>query len=593
MSGERNFFKESHNGNLIVREFDIQGNVIIGYYDVKNSKLVFVLDCLINSLKPNVLLIINPDGNKKWDEIISNTYNANLETIRPKQDNKYQKLDIEYSGLSVYDSLITAFVNNEDLTAQLQDLNIVRNSAIRHSALSRLTTANEIITKTNTTILKTKEIIEKTQSTLKQLKNKLVSEKQSIGKKPTKQSAAKILRLESQIEAAELKLHKAKKRLLNAQKRLDTATAESDQATLLLNAQSDIKQADPAESQKSFDIDYEDQTDIQPLFKEDPHILDENNAFKPVSFNTQQTDLSESATAEEDSFVLESSSTKEPEEQHTEDTFSFAVPNLNQLSSILEEKDQDEQKLNTNDIQKPILETLNEPNLESSNNTVFNETTSTSLPPVLDSITPIITKEDIKEPITEEKTSPVIENDTKETIVQQTPSIKEHQKKNTIVYYILLTVLIVLSIFTLLLYQKHITNDTLPILAAKTSTSTQTVTVEESNKADILPADTTNIVIESDSTSVNMDVSENNSFIDEDSDSDYIEEELDTPQEEPNITEAPNDQQRLEEDLVTEEETSVESSPMVEKPIYNVSVDSVSDDDVFLDDFSNEEYYEE
>ena len=85
--------------------YDIAGNLIRAYYD-KSHKLIFVLDETINADKPNVLLVIDSFDDRKWDDVLSNDYNVDLETVRPKRDNKYQKLDIEYGGLDVYSDLI-------------------------------------------------------------------------------------------------------------------------------------------------------------------------------------------------------------------------------------------------------------------------------------------------------------------------------------------------------------------------------------------------------------------------------------------------------------------------------------------------------
>jgi len=213
MIGEReNIYPDTNYGTLVMNAFDIDGNDVRAFYDSANN-LVFVLDNTINAKKPNVLLVINPDGDKKWDEILSTEYGVDLENVRPKVDNKYQKLDIEYSGLSVYEALINAYKAGDDLEEHLNQLAILRDSAARHSAMMRLNVANETISKTNTTIVKTKETIVRLQVRIKTLRSKLSSTKKEIGKVSTKQSAAKILKLESQIEAANEKLKRAKKRL--------------------------------------------------------------------------------------------------------------------------------------------------------------------------------------------------------------------------------------------------------------------------------------------------------------------------------------------------------------------------------------------
>ena len=87
--------------SLQMTEYDIAGNAIRAYYDNSNN-LIFILDETINADKPNVLLVIDSFDGRKWDEVLVNDYGVDLETVRPKRDNKYQKLDIEYGGLDVY-----------------------------------------------------------------------------------------------------------------------------------------------------------------------------------------------------------------------------------------------------------------------------------------------------------------------------------------------------------------------------------------------------------------------------------------------------------------------------------------------------------
>ena len=118
-----NIFDETEYGTLKARSYNISNNDIDAFYDDAEN-LVFVLDKTINQNKPNVLLVINPVGDKKWDEILSGQYGVDLENVRPKQDNKYQKLDIEYSGLGVYKNLIDAFVSGDALNEHLVQLDI-------------------------------------------------------------------------------------------------------------------------------------------------------------------------------------------------------------------------------------------------------------------------------------------------------------------------------------------------------------------------------------------------------------------------------------------------------------------------------------
>ena len=373
MIGEREDLEQQvQYGSLVMRAYDIDGNEISAFYD-SSDNLVFVLDNTINSHKPNILLVINPVADKKWDEILSGDYGVDLETIRPKQDNKYQKFDIEYSGLSVYDSLIRAYNNGDSLEESLNQLMILRDSAARHSAMTRLNAANEIISKTNATIVKTKESIVRLQARIKTLRAKLGEAKKGIGREPTKQSASKILKLESQIEAANEKLKRANERLKSAQRRLETATVDAELASQLLNQPSaEIKQITkkqapvvvPAtrksvvkkqpepeieeeyEEEDSVDMDNkvndvvkeettteeteitdedykeEDTEKVEPLFKEDPQILNDDIAFKPISFEApavpEITQSDKTPDLDADMMITEEVTTEEDEDKKEE-----------------------------------------------------------------------------------------------------------------------------------------------------------------------------------------------------------------------------------------------------------------------------------
>ena len=519
MIGEReDIINETEYGTLNMRSYNIDGNEINAFYDSDNN-LIFVLDNTINQSKPNVLLVINPDGDKKWDEILSVEYDVDLETIRPKQDNKYQKLDIEYSGLSVYENLINAYVAGDDLTELLVQLDILRDSAARHSAMTRLNVANEIISRTNVTVVKTKETIVRLQERIKTLRTKRATQKKDIGKIPTKQSASKILKLESQIEATEEKLKRAQKRLDSAQKRLETATVDAELAGDLLNQPAlEIKQSvKPATSKTktvsvkpipepnpitiatdqedddfgiddeeeepniNFDnqqeinnntmtnpdikapeyIENDDQEDIEdngvkPLFDKDPNIMNENIAFKPISFETP---------------VIETSQTPEP-----------VFDNQNILSENATDTETENEITNIPDIKetRPVLESMTP--LSNDDNKNYNNTESNAVEqkPVLESMTAI--EPAIHTPI-QNYTSDDITNNTpnvQDTVPQQYAGVapvapvantfnaqiteQNSRSKPSFLFYFLLIVLIGLSVFTLWMYQKRIDTTGQPVL---------------------------------------------------------------------------------------------------------------------------------
>lgn len=270
-------------------DYDISGNVFRAYYDADN-KLVFVLDFTESQVKPNVLLVINPVGDRKWDDILMNDYGIDLETVRPKKDNKYQKLDIEYSGLAEYDDLIQAKIADEDLTVPLQNLEKFHDVAAQRAAYERLGAAELQAERARDTIEKTNATILDLNARLKGLRTKLAEQRREIGREPTKQSAAKILRTETQIDAANAKLSRAKKRLQKAKHRLESAEDDIDVANNILTVLEDKKATDVEFVATEKKEDYsqpkarEMAEEVKPLFDTDPKILDDEIAFKPVEF---------------------------------------------------------------------------------------------------------------------------------------------------------------------------------------------------------------------------------------------------------------------------------------------------------------------
>lgn len=479
MIGEReDVLNKNEYGSLSMRPYVIDGNEINAFYD-DGDNLVFVLDNTINQTKPNVLLVINPSGDKKWDEILSGQYGVDLETIRPKQDNKYQKLDIEYSGLSVYENLINAFDAGDDLDEHLVQLNILRDSAARHSAMTRLNVANETITKTNATIVRTKETIVRLQNRVKTLRANLSAAKKEIGRVSTKQSAAKILKLESQIEATNEKLKRAQKRLESAQKRLETATVDAELASDLLNqpaleitgaekvkpvmvapkyevqtaeneSDEDSDDEDDYEDEEEADIeeDYDDNdedlnSDIKPLFDENPNNMNEDIAFKPINFDTPAVPVMDTQD-EHPAPVFTPTPIFEDSESETE-VEEFDAPDI---TNIAEQRPVLESMTPVQDIveeNKPVLESMTpvmEPAIEQQQ-------------PI--DVHPVEAPAPLSEPV-----PPVVQNSAVPPVVPPVVntynaevSSTTSRSKPTFIYYLLLVILIVLSVFTLWLYQKN------------------------------------------------------------------------------------------------------------------------------------------
>ena len=499
--------KHTNYGALHMRSVVINGNDINAFYD-SSDNLVFVLDNTINVNKPNVLLVIDPDGDRKWDEILSNDYDVDLETIRPKVDNKYQKLDIEYSGLNVYDNLINAYNSGDDLDEELNQLNILRDSAIRHSAMARLNAANEVISKTNATIVKTKETIVQLNERIKTLRAKLSATKKEIGRVSTKQSAARILKLESQIEATNEKLKRAKKRLESAQKRLDVATADAELASAVLNQPStEIKQmskpmttksnnknksvvVEPKHELQEYDDTEEDDadedfnnSDVKPLFDNDPQILNEDIAFKPISFNAPV--VPEITQSEQKLDVPTLPELPEPEKQEN-------TPYLNDVFIAPEIKETEipvlQPGVEEKTVEKPVLESLSSIDQVPEIKPVPDVPEMVEeKPSVLESMTPVARQ---YEPVVDEEpetTTKQIPTENK-LVAPMTESMRaeiigeDNKHKPTLTYYLLLIVLIALSVFTLWLYQKNIDKDVTPVLTANVEKTTVLKKTEKPKK---------------------------------------------------------------------------------------------------------------
>ena len=474
------------NLSLTQTEHDIAGNVIRAYYD-KDDKLIFVLDETVNADKPNVLLVIDSFDGRKWDEVLVNDYNIDLETVRPKRDNKYQKLDIEYGGLDVYADLIAADENGDDLTDALDNLNRFRIMSVRRSARERLDAANDVIEKAQDTIKRTNDTIDELRDKVKELRGRVAAQRREIGREPTKASAAKILKTEAQIDATNEKLARAKKRLTNAQRRLTTAEEDAEIARSLLardvpkvsskQKTKTVRQQAPVvvEEIEPKAKEMRDDEEIKPLFDKDPENLDDSIAFKPIDFGDDEQPSQEPVAKPVDTFEP----TAEPE--HKKDDFvpaplSFTPPTKTEedapaeselpvLETLTPEPIDDVPELPATtpdtDYSKPIMpEPLPEPILESqkqiTDDKESHEPLTADAPMTVTPVVPVVPVA----PVTPVRpVSPVMNNVT---------PVDEKPHKATFMYYVLLILLILLSIGTLWLYQKT-TSENTPDLAVVVS----------------------------------------------------------------------------------------------------------------------------
>ncbi len=453
------------------KDYDVAGNVFRAFYDADN-KLVFVLDYTIDNLKPNVLLTINPVGNRKWDDILMNDYGVDLETVRPKKDNKYQKLDIEYSGLSQYDELIRAFNAGDDLSNAVRGVAQFKRAAARRAAEERLGAAEATLVKSRATIEKTQDTISELQARMKMLRSKLAAQRADIGREPTKNSAAKILRTEALIDATGAKLQRAKKRLQNAQARLSDAEEDAATAREILGALENNQEivnvpAQPAPTSMAAVEEVavpmeivpqfteiipaqsttqqpkaEEMADeeVKPLFDKDPEILDEEIAFKPIDFNVPVTN---------DVKVPAQSDVAAPQPIQP---ISFVPPVVPDTAA-------------TDVVPAPVLDTITSVEMPVEETIVQEETfvpqpVTTPVAPVADDVVaPVQPMPEISDAPTYSGARPV------SPITGGVAPVTQVQRKPTMIYYVMLLLLIVMSIFTLWIYQNS-ANDSVPELGA-------------------------------------------------------------------------------------------------------------------------------
>ena len=480
---------------LTMRQYEIAGNDLRAYYD-DAGRLVFVLDYTVAADKPNVLLVIDAPDGRKWDDVLANDWNVDLETVRPKKDNKYQKLDVEYHALSAYDGLIRAYDDGADIASALRMLVNFRHVAVQRNARERLDAANAAADTARETIARTNDSVAELQVRLRELRAKLSQQKKSIGREPTKQSASKILRSESQIDATNEKIRRARRRLANAQRRLLVAEEDARLAREILDSAPGEKSgavtttipADTVASENAMAIvpvhenenvpvpvadaplplvQPEQNTEIvikqstnepkakemadeevKPLFDKDPEILDEEIAFKPIEFDTpSSTAVPNTPAPSAPSPIPEYTSAPQ-----TGSPMSFVPP----------------VSLHDEDANNNYAPVSNIPPAPSA--------------PVLDSLTPtqqatpMATPESRPEPVAPvapvapvsgggRPVSPISGN------VAPVGGDTTRQKPSK-VYYLMLIVLIVLAIFTLWLYQKR-NGDSVPEL--ETTAPVQTV----------------------------------------------------------------------------------------------------------------------
>ncbi|GHT58114.1 hypothetical protein FACS18945_3660 [Bacteroidia bacterium] len=323
------------NPRLRRERVEIEGLKFWAIYD-NADKLVFVLDDDIDEAHPNAVLVLNPDPKdptRKWDDILENDFGADLTEIRPKKNNKFQKLDIEYEGLPIYNALIVARDTNGNVAEVAADLSRFRDLGAKRAALERLRAAEKELTVALVTQDTAQKSAAASKAKVKEHRKKLTAVQKTVGKRPNKETAAKILKFQSQVDSEKEKEKRSLIRARRAQRRVAAAKRDIEQAKKILDSSirnnaeyknktsatktvvnvgantqqgdhirppvnkqeetSDVNAAKrilfaPAETvsdDTTSERDMEENKEVQPLFGTDPKIVDENIAFRPIEFN--------------------------------------------------------------------------------------------------------------------------------------------------------------------------------------------------------------------------------------------------------------------------------------------------------------------
>lgn len=478
--------RENITSTITSRQYQIGENRLVAYFD-NTGRLVFVLDETTSDTKPNALLVIDSDDGRKWDDILVNDWNIDLETVRPKKDNKYQKLDIEYTGLDIYAELLRAYDNDENLSDALRRLGAFRNAAVRRSATERLDAATATADMARDTIERTNTTISELQSRVRELRAKLSQQRKSIGREPTKQSASKILRTEAQIDATTEKLNRAKRRLTNAQRRLVVADDDARAARdILARVPNDdvvsVGHAITTPQPTNLTITTEQQIEpkaeqmadeeVKPLFDKDPEILDEEIAFKPIEFGSSAPTPVPDAAPQFDAptFAEEDATSVAP--------LSFVPP----VSPHMHDADNAPQQMPLRDDTPRVSEPAHAPMLDSLQ------------PAAMDVAQPVVN------PAVMPQQTPVAAAPVPPAYPAATPNVRPvspitgvapvavdenggRSQKPNLMYYIMLLLLIVMSIFTLWLYQQR-SGDSVPDLTASVPVATSTTTDTTKTESD-------------------------------------------------------------------------------------------------------------
>jgi hypothetical protein len=321
---------------VITKQDFSAGGINFSAWVLPGGKVAFVVDDTHDDIIPDSMLVLEPDPlnpDRKWDDILRGNFDVDPEEVRPRIDNKYQKLDILYEGLEQYQIAVDEIISHRKASSgAVSNLKNIRLAAAVQHGSKRLADNRAILAKVSKTLNVSEETGAKVKGRIKELKTRLIDQRASVGREPTKAAAAKILKTQSMIESAEEKAKRNNARTRRTLKKISAAEAEIESALarlrMLEGLGADVGDLDaignetnhpggfattppplagnyeddePEEETSYAETDEEnsyipddeeevEESNIAPLLADDPNIIDEGRAFRQVELDANESD---------------------------------------------------------------------------------------------------------------------------------------------------------------------------------------------------------------------------------------------------------------------------------------------------------------
>jgi hypothetical protein len=287
---------------LFKRDFSAGGLEFSAWLDT-HDHAAFVLDMTRDDILPDAMFIIDPDAanpDRKWDDILRKDFETDPEIVRPRENNKYQKLDILYQGLDIYQSAVEHMMaHSGDASGEIiRSLKSFRLNAAAQSAQKRILDNQEILAKTTGTLASAKKTRAKIKSEMDMLGERLATQKAAAGFEPSKAAASKMLKTQAMIEALHEKAEKNNTRAERTIKKIENARREIQEFTerlerlIGLGAEADpimpVALPEDDDYEEEYDSEPENDSNVRPLLENDPNIVDESKAFKNVEHTERE-----------------------------------------------------------------------------------------------------------------------------------------------------------------------------------------------------------------------------------------------------------------------------------------------------------------